>query len=119
MFAVLDVVVDLPVASNDWCFGLTEQKTVVVPQSQCSDKVIDVPVVQVVDWVSCWRCLRLSSSPELVDTPVCRDSGLRRGFGGDVGLGIFRGPPGRPGVERQFSEPSMTKSSLLSRAPAN
>ena len=21
-------------------------------------------------WGSCWRCLRLSSSPELVDTPV-------------------------------------------------
>ena len=33
----------------------------------------------------------------------CRDSGLRRGFGGgDIGLGIFRPPPGRPGVERQF-----------------
>ena len=44
--------------------------------------------------------------------------GLRPGFcGGDVGLGIFRAPPGRPGVERQFSEPSMTKSSLPSRAP--
>ena len=114
----LGIVVDMPVASNDWCFGLTEQKTVVLPQLQCSYKVNDVPVVQVVAWVSGWRCLRLSSSPELVDIPVCRDSGLRRGFG-DVGLGIFRAPPGRPGVERQFSEPSMTKSSLLSRAPAN
>ena len=29
----------------------------------------------------------------------------------------FRAPPGRPGVERQFLEPSMTKSSSLSRAP--
>ena len=28
-FAVLDTVVDMPVASNYWCFGLTEQKTVV------------------------------------------------------------------------------------------
>ena len=32
--------------------------------------------------------------------------------------GIFRAPPGCPGVERQFSEPSMMKSSLSSRAPA-
>ena len=31
---------------------------------------------------------------------------------------IFRAPPGCPGVERQFSEPSVTKSSLLSRVPA-
>ena len=66
------------------------------PQLQCSDKVNDVPVVQVVAWVSCWRCLRLSSSPELVDIPVCRDSGLRRGFGGVVGVCIFRAPPGCP-----------------------
>ena len=22
---------------------------------QCVDKLVDVPVVQVVDWVSCWR----------------------------------------------------------------
>ena len=29
VFAVLDTVVDMPVASNDWCFGLTEQHTVV------------------------------------------------------------------------------------------
>ena len=119
VFAVLDIVVDMPVASNDWCFGLTEQKTVVVPQLQCSVKVYDVPVVQVVDWVSCWRCLKFSSSPEFVDLPVCTETGgFQRGFGGVVGLGIFCAPPGRPGVERQFSEPSMTKSSLLSRAPA-
>ena len=43
---------------------------------------------------------------------------FKRGFGGDVGLGIFRAPPGRPAVERQFSEPSIMKSSLSSRAPA-
>ena len=49
----------------------------------------------------------------------CREFGLSARVGGDVGLGIFRAPPGRPGVERQFSEPSMAKSSLLSRAPAN
>ena len=31
-----------------------------------------------------------------------RDRGLSAGLGGDVGLGSFRAPPGRPGVERQF-----------------
>ena len=55
-----------------------------------------------------------------MDLPVCTETGgFQRGFGGDVGLGFFRAPPGRPGVERQFSEPSVTKSSLLSRARAN
>ena len=34
--------------SNDRCLGWTEQKTVEVQQLQCSDKVNDVPVVQVV-----------------------------------------------------------------------
>ena len=33
---------------------LTEQKTVEVPQLQCSDEGDDVPVVQVVVWVS-WK----------------------------------------------------------------
>ena len=42
------------------------------------------------------------------------------GYGGDergfwaVFFRIFRAPPGCPGVERQFLEPSMTKSSLSS-----
>ena len=50
----------------------------------------------------------------------CRDRGLRRGFcGGDVGPGHFSRSSGSSGVERQLSEMSMTKSSLLSRAPAN
>ena len=88
--------------------------------SSCSaDAGVDVPVVQVVDWVSCWKCLKFSSSPEFVDLAVCTETGsFQRVFGGDVGLGIFRAPPGRPGVERQFSEPSMMKTSLSSRAPA-
>ena len=75
---------------------------------------IDVAVIMQRRRVSRWRCLRLSSSPELVDIPVCYETvGFRRGFGGgDVGLGIFRAPPNRPGVERQFSEPSMTKRSI-------
>ena len=59
----------------------------------------------------------VSSSPEFVDLPVCYETvGFERGFGGDVGVGIFRAPPGCPGVERQFSEPSMIMSSLSSRA---
>ena len=37
-----------PLLYNDRCLGLTEQKTVEVPQLQCSDKVYNVPVVQVV-----------------------------------------------------------------------
>ena len=45
------------------------------------------------------------------DSVRTETGGFQRGFGGDVGLGIFRASPGRPG--------SMTKSSLLSRAPAN
>ena len=65
------------------------------------------------------RCLRFSSSPEFVDLPVCNETmGFQRGFGGDAGVGIFRAPPGCPGVERQFSEPLMMKSSSSSRAPA-
>ena len=66
------------------------------------------------------RCLKFSSSPEFVELAVCNETaGFQRGFGGDVGVGTFRAPPGCPGVERQFSKPSMTKSSLSSsRAPA-
>ena len=37
-----------PLLYNDRCFGLTEQKTVEILQLQCSDKVHDVRVVQVV-----------------------------------------------------------------------
>ena len=125
-----DKAVDMPVASNARCLGLSVQKTVEFPQLQYSDTEVDVPVVlpagcpvQFIDgmdvavimqrlWVSCWRCLKFSSPPESVDPPVCSETGgFQRGIGGDVGLGIFRVPPGRPGVERQFSEPSMMKSS--------
>ena len=54
-----------------------------------------------------------------MDLPVCNEMmGFQQGFGGDAGVGIFRAPLGCPGVERQFSEPSMMKSSSSSRAPA-
>ena len=120
VFAVLDIVVDMPVASIDWCFGLTEQNTVVVPQLQCSDKVNDVLLCRS-SIGSLAGCASNSVHRQSSWISQCaqRRGGFQRGFGGDVGLGIFRAPPGRPGVERQFSEPSMTKSSLLSRAPAN
>ena len=59
----------------------------------------------------CW-----SSNGSLLEVPriqfiarVGRHSSMHRdrglSFGGDVGLGFFRAPPGRPGVERQFSGP--------------
>ena len=41
-----------PVVVRRQVFGLTEQKTVEVLQSQCSDKVDDVPVVQFVVRIS-------------------------------------------------------------------
>ena len=162
VFAVLDTIVDMPVASNNWCFGLTEQKTVVsavavlwpgercpccagrrldllleacshntvqtvqktgkipqvlfldkvvcarcctttgawvttvqktveFPQLQCcqggrcpcfcsSSTVVDVPVLTQRRRGSCWRCLRLSSSPELVDIPVTETVGFVGGL---------------------------------------
>ena len=47
VFAVLDIVVDMPVVSNDWCRVVTVLITVKVLQLQYLDKVDDVPVVQV------------------------------------------------------------------------
>ena len=44
----LDKVVDMPVVCNDRCPWFSMQKTVKFPQLQCSFKVADVPVVQVV-----------------------------------------------------------------------
>ena len=99
-----------------WC--LTEHKTVEVLQLQCSDKVDDVPVVQVVVWVS-WKVPQIQFIARVCGPSVCNETmGFQRGYGGDSGVGIFRAPPGCPGVERQFSEPSMMKSSSSSRAPA-
>ena len=89
----------------------------------CSDKVDDVPVVQVV----VGGLVEGASDPvhrqRSVDLPVCNEMGFFfmgmaavKGFSRFVRF--FRGPPGCPGVKRQFSEPSTTKSSSLSRAPA-
>ena len=50
----LDKVVCARCCTMTGACGWTEQKTVEVPQLQCSDKGKDVPVVQVVVWVS-WK----------------------------------------------------------------
>ena len=50
----LDKVVAARCCTMTGAWGLTEQKTVKVPQLQCSDKGDDVPVVQVVVGVS-WK----------------------------------------------------------------
>ena len=90
------------------------------------DKAVDVPVIK-------QRRLRSGSVPDSVhrQTPwtfqLCNRLAYG-GYGGDVFLwawdgvfggidAFFRAPPGCPGVERQFLEPSTTKSSSLSRAP--
>ena len=89
--AVPGEVVFMPVACRQ-CWGTTVQKTVEFPQLQCchggrcpclcsSSTDVDVPV-----WGSCWRCPRLSSSPELVDFPVS-EAGVSSWADGDDGVG--------------------------------
>ena len=134
----LDTVVHMPVVCNDSCRMVQtpencEGPAVAVPLNPC----VDVPVVPVC-WRSSltrcgrpcehavtqsrsWRCLRISSSPDMVDIPVCTETGCF-----SVGCDdrvfrriwrLFRAPPGCPGVERQFFEPSTMKISSSSRAP--
>ena len=76
--------------------------TVEVPQIQLSPVIVDIPVVQ--------QRRELDFTAVLVMAAV---QGCFRGFSA-----FFRAPPGCPGLQRQFSEPSTTKSSSLSRAPA-
>ena len=90
-----------PLLYNDRSLGLTEQKTVEVPQLQCSDKVYDVPVVQVVV-----RVEGASDSVHRQSWVMTAVKGLSPVFC------IFRAPPGCPGVERQLQ----MKSSSSSRA---
>ena len=114
----LDKVVCARYCTTTGACGWTEQRTVEVPQLQRSDKGT-MSLLCRSSSGSRGRCHRFSSSPEFVDLPVCNESlGFQRGYGGDAGVGIFRAPPGCPGVERQFSEPSMMKSSSSSRALA-
>ena len=83
----LGEVVFMPVACRQ-CSCATVQKTVEFPQLQCchggrcpslcsSSTVVDVPVHMQRHGGSFWRCLRLSSSPELVDFPVLEPGFLR------------------------------------------
>ena len=120
-----------PLLYNDWCLGYDSTENSGISAVAVLSRWSMTLSMQFID--GCGRpCAYAATSGLSLEVPQtqfiaragghfsCRDRGLRRGLcGGDVGLGIFRAPPGRPGVERQFSEPSMTKSSLLSRAPAN
>ena len=117
----LEKVVDVPVVCDVRCLIETVQETVEVPQLQCVDKVVDVPVVQVVD----------VGFVQFLDKVVGMTVGQGSAFavhrqgphygGGDrvfsAGLTHFSRSSRSSGVERQFSEPSMVKSSLPSRAP--
>ena len=74
--------------------------------------MVGVPVVQVHlgssrPWTRSLTCPLLSTTVVLLTVEVPQ-----------IQFRIFRAPPGYPGVERQFSEPSMAKSSLPSRGPA-
>ena len=97
-----------PVVVRRQVLGLSEQKTVEVAQSQCSDKVDDVPVVQVVVGVSLEvpqiqfiaRVRGHSSCTETVAFSSVAMKGFFRLF-----LAIFRAPPVCPGVERQLGSP--------------
>ena len=124
---------------------LSVQKTAKVPQLQRSFQVADVPVVQVVMvpqvhsavvnvLVNIQRQVCVSSTVEVpqiqftarvVDILLCnRDRyaafirGVMAGVKGlfDAFCVIFRAPPGRPGVERQFFELSSAHNCECSRA---
>ena len=106
------------------------------PQLQCSDKVVDVPVVQFIDGYG-RRCDHAATSG--LATVKVPQTQFIAGVGGHSSsqqrrscfqqgmaamkvfwtfLGHFSRSSRSSGVERQFSEPSMTKSSSLSRALA-
>ena len=77
-----DQVVDIPVVSTTGA-GVEVQKTATVPQLQhirqggrfpcwrSSSTRYGRPVIMQRRQVSCWRCLRFCSSPELVDIQLC------------------------------------------------
>ena len=107
---------------------MTEQKTLEVPQLQCSDKVVDLPVEFIEGYGRPFGPAATSGLVEGASDSVHRQSQwtfqfLRDGYAFSVGMAAMRGWPffallQLSGVERQFSEPSMVKSSLPSRAPA-
>ena len=87
-------------------------------RSCSADIGVDVPVVQVVDWVSAGGASNSVHRQSLWTFQYAQRQGAFSRVWRRCRVGPFRAPPGRPGVERQFSEPSMMKSSLSSRAPA-
>ena len=114
----LDKVVEMPVIVNDRCLVSGCRKLRFL-RSCSSPTRCGRPCDLAATLSRCWRCLRISSSPDLVDTQFAQRQ-VTVGCGDglfDAFRVIFRAPPGCPGVERQFLEPSMTKSSSLSRAP--
>ena len=79
-----------PLLYNDRCLGLAEQKTVEVPQLLCSDKVYDVPVVQVV--------VRVEGAPDSVH----RQSWVMTAVKGLLAVFPHFSRSCSPGVERQL-----------------
>ena len=103
MFAVLDIVVDMPVASNDRCLGLSVQKNCGI-RSCSADIVVDVPVCAGRRLGLLLEMPQTQFSARVRGSFQCapRQGGIQRGFGGDVGLGIFRAPLGRPELSASF-----------------
>ena len=135
-FSSLDQVVDMPVVSTTdaGCRSAEncEGPAVAAHSTRWSMSLL----AQFIDkiWTSCdhaatvvqWKCLRFRSSPESWTVQFCNREWYSTFYSGDMaavkGLFdafcvIFRAPPGCPGVEGQFLEPSMVKSSSPSRAP--
>ena len=69
-----------------WFFTVAVSTRGRCPCSCSSLTVVDVPVLLQRRLGSCWRCLSLSSSPELVVIPAT-ETGVRLGSGGDEGVG--------------------------------
>ena len=118
----LEKVVDVPVECNVRCFVETVQKTVEVLQLALIDKVDDVPVVHVVVGVS-WKVPQVQFIARVSEPSSSQRDGLAFSMGMAAVKGFWRVSPHflrssrLSGVERQFSEPSMMKSSSSSRAP--
>ena len=84
------VLLTRPLLYNDWCQVVTELKTVEVPQLQCSGKVDDVPVVQVVGGVL-WKVPQIQfiarvSGPSSFQRDAKLSAGLWRRCWGVFGL---------------------------------
>ena len=101
-----------------------------IPQLQCSDKVVDVPAVAVhrqcvnVPVILQRRCLAVGGESDSAHRQFQRTIQLHRDGYGDGDEGDFLGFSSFfvllqivPELSARFSKPSMTKSSVSSRAP--